>query len=485
MESAFAEHADTGDTSLGRAIARRAEAHAGKSGIYPLADARDAFAARMLLARAAERSLDVQYYIWEKDMSGRLLFEALHEAAGRGVRVRLLLDDLNTAGLDALLAALDAHPNIEVRLFNPLRIRWPRWVGYVTDFSRLNRRMHNKSFTADRQATIIGGRNVGDEYFDAEEEGLTFVDLDLLAVGRVVRDVAEDFERYWTCASSCPAHRLLRRADGPLRLSGHGPQAARYLEAVRRSPFVDDLLQGRLELEWAHAQLVSDDPAKALGRAEGGKLLPEQLKALLGDPGHRLQLVSAYFVPATAGTASLVDMAKRGVEVRILTNAFEATDVAPVHAGYAKRRRALLAAGVTLYELRRLGPSRKERTAGTFRGSSGSAGSSASSLHAKIFSVDEARVFVGSFNFDPRSARLNTEMGLLIDSAALAQRIEDAFEHAIPQRSYEPRLSQAGKLDWIERRDGREIRHDVEPGTTFLKRAAVRLLGVLPIEWLL
>jgi putative cardiolipin synthase len=186
---------DTGTTRLGRAVSPLVDAHAGRSGIHPLPDAHDAFAARVLLAQAAERTLDAQYYIWHNDMTGTLLFEALHAAADRGVRVRLLLDDNRTSGLDTTLAALDAHPNIEVRLFNPFVVREPRLFGFITDFSRANRRMHNKSFTADNQETIIGGRNIGDEYFDAAE-GFVFVDLDVMAVGPVVKDVSNAFDRY-------------------------------------------------------------------------------------------------------------------------------------------------------------------------------------------------------------------------------------------------------------------------------------------------
>jgi len=189
---------DTRETQLGRAIFTLVEAHANLSGIFPLRNARDAFAARMRLAQRAERTLDVQYYIWRKDTTGTLLFQALHDAADRGVRVRLLLDDNNTSGLDPILAALDSHPNIDIRLFNPFVIRKPR-LGYLTDFFRANRRMHNKSFIADNQATIIGGRNVGDEYFGASE-GVLFVDLDVLAIGPIVNKVSGDFDRYWNSA---------------------------------------------------------------------------------------------------------------------------------------------------------------------------------------------------------------------------------------------------------------------------------------------
>ncbi|WP_049053995.1 phospholipase D-like domain-containing protein, partial [Achromobacter xylosoxidans] len=205
------------DTPLGRAITPLAAGHPGKSGIHALADAHDAFAARMMLARTAQRSLDVQYYIWHDDMTGTMLMEALHAAADRGVRVRLLLDDNGTSGLDTVLAAMDAHPNIEVRLYNPFAVRWPKAIGYLTDFRRLNRRMHNKSFTADNQATIVGGRNIGDEYFGAAE-GVLFSDLDVLAVGPVVQDVSSDFDRYWASQSAYPVAGLLKPA-GPDQLA--------------------------------------------------------------------------------------------------------------------------------------------------------------------------------------------------------------------------------------------------------------------------
>ena len=354
---------NTDTTQLGRAISPLVDAHPGRSGIYPLPDARDAFAARVLLAQAAERTLDALYYIWRKDMTGTLLFEALHAAADRGVRVRLLLDDNRTSGLDTTLAALDSHPNIEVRLFNPFVIRKPRVIGFLTDFSRANRRMHNKSFTADNQATIIGGRNVGDEYFDATE-GFLFVDLDVMAVGPVVKDVSKDFDRYWASESSYPADRLLPPADPALiaelasaaSLIERDPAAAAYMDALRNFPFVRELIEGRLALEWAPTRMVSDDPAKGLGLAEPEALLPQKLEDIIGEPAAEVALVSAYFVPAAAGTDAFAALAERGMNVTVLTNSLEATDVAQVHAGYAKRCKSLLEAGITLYELRRLSP---------------------------------------------------------------------------------------------------------------------------------
>jgi putative cardiolipin synthase len=489
LEGRRASHvvADTADTRLGKSIAPMAEAHPGRSGIYPLSDAHDAFAARVLLARAAERTLDVQYYIWHHDRSGMLLFKALREAADRGVRVRLLLDDNNTSALDATLSALDAHPNIEVRLFNPFATRRVRALGYLTDFSRLNRRMHNKSFTADSQATIVGGRNVGDEYFGASTESAMFVDLDVLAVGPVVRQVSDDFDRYWASESSYPADRVLPPVDAAqkaeLEAAGarmeRDPASGAYLAAVREAPFVRQLMERRLPLEWAPTRMVSDDPAKGLGRGAPDAEVSAKLKMIVGDPGSDVQLVSAYFVPTEAGVASFTQLAARGVKIRVLTNSLEATDVAAVHAGYAKRRKALLQAGVALYELRRLSGPAEVRSAG------GVMGSSTSSLHAKTFSVDGSRIFVGSFNFDPRSARLNTEMGFVIDSQALAQRVDTLFDHRVPDTAYEVRLGQNGQLYWIERRGGAIERYDTEPGASLWRRAGVAILSVLPIEWLL
>ena len=446
-----------------------------------MTDARDAFAARMLLADGAERSLDVQYYIWRQDISGSLLFKALGRAADRGVRVRLLLDDHSTSGLDRILADLDAHPKIEVRLFNPIGLRRPRFLGYLTDFPRLNRRMHNKSFTADNHVTIIGGRNVGDEYFDITPD-VAFVDLDVMAIGPVVHDVSNDFDRYWASESSYPVEGLLTRgnfadlASTVARLERYA-LAATYLEALRDSPFGRGMLQGELELDWAVTRMVSDDPAKVLGRSEPETNLFPKLKAILGEPTTELQLVSPYFVPTAAGVEWFAALASRGVKIKVLTNSLEATDVAAVHAGYAKRRKPLLEAGISLYE------SRRQRSGTHPR--SGLSGSSDTSLHAKTFAVDGLHVFVGSFNFDPRSAHLNTELGFVIDSPAMAGEIATAFDRSIPTIAYQVRLSQSGELYWLEHPGGQVLRKDIEPGTSFWQRAGVRLLSILPIERLL
>lgn len=496
---------DTRDTPLGHGAGAAVDAHPGLTGVRPLNDGRSAYAARTLLARAATRSLDVQYYIWKGDLSGSLLLQEMRAAADRGVRVRMLLDDNSIAGLDARLAAIDQHPNVEVRLFNPFVLRSPKIIGYLADFPRLNHRMHNKSFTADNQVTIIGGRNVGDEYFGARDDGL-FADLDVLAVGPAVTDVSRDFDRYWTSASTYTAASILP-AVGPdlikeisdaAVIAARSPAALAYLEAVRSLPFVDEVRAGTLEYEWAPVRMVSDDPVKASGRVGPRGTLISELTDILGLPKREVTLVSGYFVPTQAGEEMFVRLAHQGVAVSILANALETTDVAIVHAGYAGRRKALLRSGVRLFEMRQLKGQAVDRSSFSLAGSgsrsasgiitSGSGSiprSSASTLHAKTFSVDRRRIFIGSFNFDPRSMHLNTELGFVIDSPSLASALPNSFTTKIPHSAYEVQLTPEDDLIWIERNGTSTIRHTVEPGTTKSQRLVVRILSFLPIEWLL
>lgn len=470
--------AEAAATALGRALSTQVQGHPGESGILPLADALESFAARVLLVRAAERTLDVQYYIWRDDLTGNLLLNALREAADRGVRVRLLLDD-NGVAMDARLLALDRHPGIEVRLFNPFSIRQPKALGYLTHFSRANRRMHNKALIVDSQAAIVGGRNVGDEYFGATD-GVLFADLDVLAMGAVLPELSADFDRYWASASAYPIDRIVARGTAgqdTVTQPERDPRAARYLDALRQSRFVSDVLSGGLVPQWARVEMVSDDPRKGLGQAEKEGLVTHQLAQVLARPPRRsLDLVSPYFVPTAAGVEVFERLAASGVRVRILTNALEATDVSAVHSGYARYRKALLRSGVELYEMRR---------GAVVAGRSGVLGSSGSSLHAKTFAVDGERVFVGSMNFDPRSAHLNTELGFIIDSPAMAQAVGQVFDSEVPAAAFAVRLDGHGDLVWIEHREGQSVRHPREPGATLGRRAWIGLLSVLPIEWLL
>jgi len=480
--------ADTAGTRLGRALAPAVNANPGNTGIHGLPDPYDAFAARVLLAGTAERSLDAQYYIWHGDQVGYLLFEALWRAAERGVRVRLLLDDLNTHGLDPTLAALDAHPNLEVRLYNPMVHRDARALDFLTDFTRVNHRMHNKSLIADNQASIVGGRNIGNEYFGAGS-GVGFADLDVIAVGPAVQDVSKAFDLYWNSPSAYAVASLvgIPGPDAAASLTARfaathaDPDAGAYIEAVRVSPLVRQLLEGQIAFEWTSAKVVHDDPAKTLdAKARSDVLLFPMLVRTIGRPDRALDLISPYFVPGADGTATLEALAKRGVKVRILTNSLASSDVSAAHAGYAKRRKDLLSAGVRLYELK---PAAARET---HEGSPGFGRSSSAALHAKTFAVDSRSLFVGSFNFDQRSALLNTEMGLVIESPMLAQRLAAFFDTEVPMVAYEVRLAPDGdNLEWIERTASGEARYGTEPGTDWAQRMQIEVLSILPIEWLL
>ena len=478
---------EVADTYFAQLLTPLEVLHAGKSAVLPLIEADDAFAARMILAKGAQRSLDVQYYIWNRDMTGTMLFEALHEAAERGVRVRLLLDDNNTSQIDVVLAGLHSHANIEVRLFNPFMLRTPRWWGFLTDFSRLNRRMHNKSFTADNTLTIIGGRNIGDEYFGATDDVL-FADLDVLSAGAAVEEVSDDFDKYWHSASSYPLERVIsnKKALELTELRRQAEQIAasagarQYVESLRESPFIAQLEQRKVDFEWTNVRMVSDDPRKGLGQAEKESLLLFQLQEIIGDPQVDVELVSPYFVPTEAGVEAFAWLVRKGVEVKVLTNSLAATDVAAVHAGYAKRRQALLESGVILYEMQRNPTlSKHSKRKKRFLGSSGS------SLHAKTFSVDRQHVFVGSFNFDPRSANLNTELGFVIDSPSLAQRINQAFYDEIPAHAYQVKSMQNGRIYWTEQQAAGVKTYTTEPNSSLWRRVGVRMLSWLPIEGLL
>ena len=466
---------------LNDAITPQWQQNLGKTGVMPLGNGADAFAARMLLADAAVSSIDVQYYIWHGDLTGSLLLNALKRAADRGVRVRLLLDDNGTSGLDGPLAALNAHENVEVRLYNPFNLRRFKLLSYSFDFFRLNRRMHNKSFTVDGTATILGGRNIGDEYFGTGPTAL-YVDLDVLAVGRAVPQIAADFDRYWAATSVHPAGPIVGNVppgdpigERVTRFEGD-PQLAEYRAILEGSHLIAALRSGSAEIEWTDVILVSDDPLKGMGAVPRKDLLAARLARAVGRIERRFDGISPYFVPGKAGTRAFAALEEAGAQTRMLTNSLEATDVLPVHAGYSKHRRDLLEGGTRVFELKR------QAATTTPKDKIGPFGSSGASLHAKTFAVDGARIFIGSFNFDPRSTTLNTEMGLLIDSTSMAGQMHDAFDRQLDGMAWEV-VIEGGDLLWRGTESGTETRR--EPGSSVWRTAAVTVIGWLPVEWLL
>ncbi len=488
---------ETADTKLGKAVGAQTAAHSGLSGAYPLARGVDAFVARVVLAEGAERSLDVQYYIWHNDVTGRVLLNHLVRAADRGVRVRLLIDDLGTAANDTHLLLIDRYPNFEVRLFNPVAARRARMLGAIADFERVNRRMHNKSFTADAQATIVGGRNIGDEYFEARSD-LDFADLDVLAVGPVVRQVSESFDLYWNSPAAIPISALvskqvsqedLDRGRAALAEFGESQQSSAYADALRNSALAKELQAGDLTFFWCSAEALYDDPAKITQAPDDQRthLLP-RLGKITDSTQSELLVVSPYFVPGKAGVEYFRRMRARGVRVVVLTNSLAATDVAAVHAGYSRYRWALLEAGVEIYEVK---PTAHRTDGNSRRGASGSGlpGSSRASLHAKVFIFDRRALFVGSLNLDPRSAALNTEIGLVLESPELASQAAVEMMAAVSDATYRlelvPSRTTAGstqRIEWVEQEGGREIRHGTEPDASIWRRFGVWLMSWLPIE---
>jgi putative cardiolipin synthase len=368
-------------------------------------------------------------------------------------------------------------------------LRSSRTLGYLGDFQRLNKRMHNKSFTADNLVSVVGGRNIANEYFGAAGS-VTFADLDVLLVGPVVQQVSDEFDSYWNSASAYPAARFVGEAppDAAARLQARfaaaraDPVSVDYLGAVSEASILRQLLDRQLPLDWTSAQVLSDNPAKTLDRSERTDvLLFPALMERLGRPKKSFDIISPYFVPGDDGTALLAALAQAGVKVRVLTNSLASSDERIVHAGYMKRRRDLLRAGVELYELKPTANRQSLKVRGRF-GAGKVAG-----LHAKTYAVDGERIFVGSFNFDQRSARLNTEMGVVIDSPLGAAELAEVFEQDAPELAYRVRLAPDGEtLVWTELdASGREVRYDVDPQTDWLKRLGLDLLSGLPIDWML
>ncbi len=469
-----------GETPLDREIAPHAEAHQGESGLLLLTSNLAAFRARLETAQAAGRSLDLQYYFWKNDLTGRLLIREVIAAAERGVRVRLLLDDINSFGFDPSLLALDGHPNIAVRLFNPSRSRtnaFRRGLELTLRYFTATRRMHNKCWIADGRVLIAGGRNIGDEYFDASREA-NFRDADLLAVGSCVAEAEAIFDLYWNSPAALPIRTLhkIRRIRRP-RLSrlvrrldeGKASEAGQlFLDTVSQPPpFI-----GLGRLHWSSGvDVIADPPEKAAGQARQ-QWMGEQINALMAATRQSLLISSPYFIPGKACMEMLAALAASGRRIRVLTNSLAATDVLAVHGAYARYRKALVGAGVSLHELK---PEPRRRRASLF-------GSRTASLHTKAFLIDDELGFVGSFNLDPRSHSINTEMGLLFRCPHIVKQLRAVFEAEMgPEASYELILRD-GRLVWREAMDGHDIDHSSEPVAPLRRIIPAWIIAWLPIE---
>ena len=488
---------DTADTTLGQAVARLSNDKGSKSGFSALVDGLDAFAARVFLSRTAERSIDVQYYIWHNDDVGNLFAVELIKAAERGVRIRVLIDDVGLSAPDEGLVSANAHPNIEIRLFNPVVNRSWRMVESVFSFSRINRRMHNKSFTVDNQLTIVGGRNVGNEYYDADPD-VNFSDFDVLAMGPVVQEVSGSFDKYWNSEFSIPVTEIINLPAQPVEdLIKRTIELAEeyknspYVKALKKTDFIDHVKNGTLPLLWGEAHVVYDEPEKLQqSTANKDSHLLTKLNPLIGDIRKEFIIISPYFIPGKDGVDNVAGLVDQGVSVKILTNSLASTDVGIVYGGYSQYRIPLLVAGAELYEAKpdpKMMRKPKKKTKTHF------GSSSRSSLHSKVYTFDGEKVFVGSLNLDPRSVDINTEIGILFENEEFAKAIGDWWEREITIHAYKLKV-QVDEIDdnweikkeksllWLEHTNDGVKKHIVEPQVGFWRRLGVSFLGILPIE---
>ena len=474
---------DTSDTYWARQVESAVEMHPpDQSGFYPMNDGVDALTARLLLAEKADKSIDVQYYLIKNDIVGRVFIYRLLQAADRGVRVRLLVDDMFTSGYDIGLAALDSHPNFEIRIYNPFhRGAAGRAQSALTGFGRINRRMHNKSFTADNQITIIGGRNIADEYFGVREDA-KFGDLDVMGIGPVVQEVSNMFDTYWNHETALPVPAFVQELDDPeAALNELRERLARSIDEIRDSKYAEAVRIKTLEylepgmrpFEWAPYELVVDSPDKGVkAKAKEAESITTPLIESIRSAKRELIIVSPYFVPLKSGVEGLAALEERGIEVTVITNSLAANNQFTVHGGYAPSRKPLLEAGVEIYEVRP-----DADVAGTeFIDSSGAK----ATLHTKAFLVDEREVFIGSFNFDPRSANLNTELGVIVRDPELALIYTVLVEDALPKQTFEVFLNEDGKLRWRGFKNGEEIIFDKEPETTWGQRFGAWFARIIP-----
>ena len=483
------------DTPSSRYIGTELSQHPGQSGFRLLTRSSNALMSRIAIIDQARHSIDLQYYIFKNDATGRLVAQHLLAAADRGVRVRMLLDAMDLTHEDRLLGALDAHPSIEVRLFNPFGTREPSMLSkmgqFIVEGRRLNRRMHNKSIVVDGTVAVIGGRNIGDDYFDASND-TNFRDVDLIAIGPVVQEASHSFDSYWNCDAAYPVRAFRDARDTQADLAKLRTALAKDARSFAQSDYAEAAAEAfpegptsdrRGEWFWGAAELVSDSPEKIEMEGDVPSLrIGPKLKAMIAGAQSEVLLISPYFVPGDNGAQFLIGMAGRGVQVKVLTNSLASNDEPAAYSGYARYRVRLLEGGVVLYELR---PDQGAAQRITTRGRS-----SGISLHAKAMVVDGQHVFIGSLNMDQRSKLLNTEMGLIVDSAPLAQAVEQFFDTAtLPENAFHVVLQQEPKgqgypwqMRWLYSDKGTAINASREPGATEGRRVEVFVLRMLPLE---
>ena len=476
--------ADPGSTRLGRVFEAEAAKHPGLSGFDLITSGRTAFEARYAFARLATKTIDAQYYLWAGDATGRNMLHALLEAADRGVRVRLLLDDLNLEGAHLNLSVLNAHPNFEVRLFNPFATRGFHDIDLLFDFARLNHRMHDKAFIVDNTVAIVGGRNIADQYFSVNTSA-NFRDIDLFTAGHIVRDVSREFDDFWNSPWAVSINVVAPKNPTPEQLKEVEQKLDAEIDGKEKYPFKTDLTEPYLEklvstvpgrLTWGKASVLYDLPSKA----ETGtpRVAQELHNKVSGTIEHELLLEVAYFIPSEYGVQRLCELASHHVTIRVLTNSLASTDEIPAYAGFMHRREPLLRCGVELHELR-------PDAAFVQRNWTWLHTRSEAELHTKAAVFDRDRVMIGSFNLDPRSRLLNTEMTILVTSSVLADKVARFIEGGMSlANSFRLELDDDDVV-WVTEENGKLIRYYHSPATSWWHRLKADFYSLLPIEDLL
>ena len=468
----------TEDTSLGISATRWVAANNGKSGFYPLQSGINAFAARLRMIERAEVSIDAQYFLMKSDSAGHIFAQELIRAADRGVRIRFLLDDIFSTVSDEELFILDAHENIEVRLYNPIAKKGVFYFNYLGNFKRANRRMHNKSFTADSQITIVGGRNIADEYFDLNLDS-EFEDFDVIGVGEVALDVGKTFDSFWNSSGSLPLEALdvqftqeqLDKVRGQMLKDFREAHESIYQEAMT-NPMIETLVDQNEQLYSATWEVITDDPAKLRNSvATEEQELMNRLSEFKQAADNEIIVITPYFVPLESGLNFWREITNKGVRVVVLTNSLASTNHIVVHSGYSSYRKQLIEMGIELYEARADAVSQPTELADA---------PDNRTLHTKLIIIDQEQVFAGSLNMDPRSIQLNAEMGVYINSPELAEELATEFFDDIKDSAYQVTLDQNGGLQWLGTIDDKQVIERSEPQSSRWRRFKSWFMKIVP-----
>jgi putative cardiolipin synthase len=470
-------------TKLGAFIAEIAPEDKSLSGVELLADPADAFGARFAIAAFAEKTLDMQYYLWKGDLSGQLLLWRVLEAADRGVKVRFLIDDIYHSGRDEVYAILDTHPNFELRVFNPMANRGAaRNLNFLVNKTKLNRRMHNKIFMADGAVAVLGGRNIGDDYFGMDPNA-NFLDIDILTAGQGAIEAGAAYDEYWNSKNAIPIDVLndreytakdLESLREKLKEALLQKDAVPYALAFTEQETLAKMQKWRDRLIWVDAHVVVDPLERFDGQGESAivRFAADTVEHLDDE----MIIQSAYLIPSKQGLASMTETVARGVRIRLLTNSLMSNNHITAHSGYMKYRKAILKTGAELYELRPDASLRKYFEANK-------KADAAAAIHTKSFVLDGKQALIGSFNFDPRSRDLNSEIGLVVNDEGFSRQVIEHMDQEFePANSYRLFLNENGKLRWeVQTGDGMEI-HTHDPGASIWRRMAARMMSWLPIE---